>query len=370
MLEQETVTRGSEETRAAMTANEEFHQDVIRSLGIPIVATGLDGALLSWNPSAAALWGRTEAEVSGKKLTALDLPGLSGDLLIEKTVAVREGRSKVETSPGTFTRPSGAKPTELSVEVSPLRNAGREITGLLYTVHDVTAVREMETELRRVSSARENAYEELQTINEELQSSNEELETTNEELQSANEELQTTNEELQSTNEELETTNEELQSTNAELDSTNRELAARTGEMNQLAFFQRTIIRNLSTAVVVLEVTGHIRLWNLAAERLLGVTEDDAVGNVLWTLHVPALSRSVLMRLKKAMSENKPLRAEEVDYELASGSRGRARLTAVPIADDGESLGSVIIFEDVTRLSKVSAELAELKSGDARAARK
>jgi hypothetical protein len=70
------------------------------------------------------------------------------------------------------------------------------------------------------------------------------------------------------------------------------------------------------------------------------------------------------------MSENKPLRAEEVEYELASGSRGRGRLTAVPIADDGESLGSVIIFEDVTRLAKVSAELAELKSGDARAARK
>src|SRR5438552_1573294 len=78
---------------------------------------------------------------------------------------------------------------QLSVEVSPLRNVGREIIGLLYTVHDVTQLRELEDELRMVSSEKQNAYEELQTINEELQSSNEELETTNEELQSANEEL-------------------------------------------------------------------------------------------------------------------------------------------------------------------------------------
>jgi two-component system CheB/CheR fusion protein len=370
MMEQETVNRGSEETRAAMTAAEEFHHQVLQSLGIPLIVTALDGTVLSWNPSASALWGRTEAEVSGKKLAALNLPGLTGDLLIEKTLAVRGGRSKLEISPGSFTRPDGKSPTQLSVEVSPLRNVGREIIGLLYTAHDISAVRELETELRKASSERQNAYEELQSINEELQSSNEELETTNEELQSANEELQTTNEELQSTNEELETTNEELQSTNAELDSTNRELAARTEEMNRLSFFHRTIVRNLSTAVVVLDGKGRVQLWNLAAERLLGLTEDEATGSAFWMLHVPALSRPVVIRLKKAMAGNRPLRAEEIDYELPSGSKGRARLTAVPIADDGESLGSVIIFEDTTRLAKAAAELAALKSGNAKGARK
>jgi two-component system CheB/CheR fusion protein len=363
MLEQETVSRGSEETRAEMAATEEFHRGVLQSLRMPVIATDMDGTVLSWNPAAAAIWGRSEAEVAGKKLTALALPGLSGDLLIEKTVAVRDGRSKLEISPGVFTRPNGKGPTQLSVEVAALRNAGREITGLLYTVHDVTEVRELDAELSKATSERQIAYEQLQTINEEMQSSNEELETTNEELQ-------TTNEELQSTNEELGTTNEELQSTNAELDATNREVATRTEEMNRLAFLQRAIIRNLSAAVVVLDVKGHIRLWNLAAERLLGVTEDEATGNVFWTLLVPALNRAVLTRLKKAMGQNQPLRAEQIDYELPTGSLGHARLTAVPIAEGGEALGSVILFEDTTRLSKVSAELAELKSGKGRAGRK
>src|SRR5205085_2684904 len=62
LLEQETVNLGSQETRAAMTATEEFHRDVLQSLRVPVIATAPDGAVLSWNASAAALWGRTEGE--------------------------------------------------------------------------------------------------------------------------------------------------------------------------------------------------------------------------------------------------------------------------------------------------------------------
>src|SRR5262249_47025209 len=155
---------------------------------------------------------------------------------------------------------------------------GEETLGLLYVAQDVTAFRNLDKELRRVSDERQSALEELQTTNEELQSSNEELETTNEELQSANEELNTTSDELQTLNGERETTNEELQSSNAELDATNRELATRTEELNLLGFYQRTIIRSLSAAVVVLDPHGRITLWNLAAERLLGLPENEAMG--------------------------------------------------------------------------------------------
>ncbi|HUJ29079.1 MAG TPA: CheR family methyltransferase [Myxococcales bacterium] len=365
MLEQESLG-GSDESRTELAASEEFYRDLLQSMRDPLIATSLDGTVLAWNAGAAALWSRSEAEVVGKKLPALNLPGLSGDLLIERSNAVRDGHSQTESSGGMITR-SDRQIIQIQVEVRALRNAGREISGLIYQVRDVTRLRDLETELNKASSERQNAYEELQTINEEMQSSNEELETTNEELQSANEELQTTNEELQSTNEELETTNEELQSTNAELDATNRELASRTEEMNSLAFFQRTIIRSLGAGVVVLDPTGEIKLWNLAAERLLGLTEDEATGQVLWTLHVPALSRAVLQRLKKALAQKQPVRGEALEYELPNGTRANALLSAVPIVDDGEALGAVVIFEDTTRLSAVTAELNALKGKHARA---
>jgi two-component system, chemotaxis family, CheB/CheR fusion protein len=366
LIEQESVTLEVERARDQAGSIDQFHRDVLQSIRLPVIATTLDGSVMLWNSAAAQLWNRVEGETTGKKLTALNLPGLSGELLIEKSSLVRDGRSDREWSEGTLGRSGDPSPTQLSIEVTTLRDRSSEKTGLLYVVHDVTSVRQMESELRRANEERQSAYEELQTINEEMQSSNEELETTNEELQSANEELQTTNEELQSTNEELETTNEELQSTNAELDATNRELAHRTDEMNRLAFNQRAIIRSLSAAVIVLDAGGHITMWNLAAERLLGLTEGEALGQVLWTLHVPALGRPVVAKVRRALGQNLGMRSEEIAYELPNGGAGRATLAAVPILDGNTQLGAVLIFEDTTRVASLTAENAKLKESNNR----
>jgi two-component system CheB/CheR fusion protein len=360
LIEQQSIDRAAG-VKGEPAAIDRFHRDVLQSVRVPLVATGNDGSVLLWNGAAATLWSRNESEAMGKKLTALNLAGLSGDLLIEKTRAVREGRSQSERAAGTVSR-TGFPEVILEIEVSPLLDFAGQRIGLVYAAYDVTAFREMETELRQATEERQSALEEMQTINEEMQSSNEEMETTNEELQSANEELQTTNEELQSTNEELETTNEELQSTNAELDATNRELAHRTDEMNKLAFYQRTIIRSLTAAVVVVDAQGRITMWSLAAERLLGLAENEALGQVFWTLSVPAIPRQVLSKVRKALSQNLANRNEEVRYELPSGGAGTATLVAVPIVDGGAGLGAVIIFEDTTRQSVLVAENEKLKA--------
>ncbi|MFL5455847.1 MAG: CheR family methyltransferase [Myxococcales bacterium] len=362
LLEQETIDRTERDVTADLGTLDQFHRDVLQSLRVPVVATTMDGAVMLWNGAASALWGRSESDVTGKKLATLNLPGLSGELLIEKSRAVRDGRSEREVSPGSVPAGDSVPARQLDVEVSILRDPAGERQGLVYVAHDVTTFREMEVEARRATDERQSSFEELQTLTEEMQSSNEELETTNEELQSANEELQTTNEELQSTNEELETTNEELQSTNAELDATNRELAHRTEEMNKLAFYQRTILRSLSAAVVVLDTQGRINMWNLAAERLLGLAEGEALGQVLWTLAIPAIPRPVLGRVRKSLAQNLANRTEEVEYELPSGGAGTAMVAAVPILDGGAGLGSVLIFEDTTRQTALAAENARLKA--------
>jgi two-component system, chemotaxis family, CheB/CheR fusion protein len=364
LLEQESITRADEEGRTELNTVDQFHRDIMQSLRLPVIATAPDGTILRWNEAAATFWGRSEAETTGKKLPALSLPGLPGELLVEKTAAVREGTSKVERSRGILRRGGDHSPVELAVEVTALRDSANEISGLLYVVHDLTTFAEMERDLRKSTEERDAALAELQSINEELQSANEELETTNEELQSANEELQTTNEELQSTNEELETTNEELQSTNAELDATNRELVHRTEEMNSLTYIQRATIRSLNAAVILLDRNGRIAMWNLAAERLLGIPEDEAVGQLLWTLHIPAVGRGFFQKIRKCVTQNAPLRAEHLSYELPNGSQGRAVVMAIPIVDDGAVLGSVVVFEDATKLANLAAEVAALKANN------
>jgi two-component system CheB/CheR fusion protein len=364
LLEQESLARTEEQGETELNTVEQFHRDLVQSMPVPLIATAPDGTVLLWNPAAARLWGRGENEVAGKKLATLNLPGLGGDLLIEKTAAVREGKSELQRADGQLAQPGDRHSLAISVEVTPLRDARREVSGLLYQVRDVTAFRALEAELRKSNDDRQAAFEELQSINEELQSSNEELETTNEELQSANEELQTTNEELQSTNEELETTNEELQSTNAELDATNRELAHRSEELNAVTFVQRTIIRSLNAAVVLLDANGRVKMWNLAAERLLGIPEGEALGQLLWTLHIPALNRGVLQKMRKSIAQNVPLRADQIRYELPNGSEGQATVAAVPIVDAGNVLGSVIVFEDATRMASLAAEVTALKAAN------
>jgi two-component system, chemotaxis family, CheB/CheR fusion protein len=361
LLEQENVSRNVTESEKELSLIGHFNRDVVNSLSVPVVGTALDGTVVMWNRAATRLWGKAEPDVVGKKLVGLGLPGLGGELLVDKAMLVRQGKSERETADGQIPKGPGFKNVAVAVEVSALRNAGDELYGLLYKIQDVTSFRSMELELRRANEDRQSAIEELQTTNEELQSANEELETTNEELQSANEELQTTNEELQSTNEELETTNEELQSTNAELDATNRELAHRTEELNLFGFYQRTIIRSLSAAVVVLDAHGRITIWNLAAERLLGLPENEAIGQLIWSLRIPALKRSQLLRLRRSLAQNLAVRIDNVSYDLPQGGRGYGTVAAIPISEGEQRLGSVVLFEDLTRQVALTREIRELR---------
>jgi two-component system CheB/CheR fusion protein len=344
-----------------MSALEQYHKNALQSLAIPVIVTTPDGTVTLWNRASARLWGRSVSDVLGKKLSTLNLPGLTGEVLIDKTVLVRDGKSDVEIADSVLVAP-GRSDMNLSLQISPLKNEGDEGMGVVYIINDVTAFRGMENDLRHANEDRQSANEELQTTNEELQSANEELETTNEELQSANEELQTTNEELQSTNEELETTNEELESANEELDTTNRELAHRTEELNLLSFYQRTIIRTLSAAVMVLDQHGRITLWNLAAERLLGLAESEALGQSLWTLHIPAFKQNVMQKVRQALAGNLASRSDTVAYTLPNGEKGWGTLAAVPLLDSGTNLGAVIVFEDSTRTVALGKENQRLKA--------
>jgi two-component system CheB/CheR fusion protein len=355
LLEQQGLDRMTQQSSEEMSTLGQYYRDALDALPFPAVTTSLDGTVHLWNRESAKLWQRSEGDVVGKKLSSLGLPGLSGNVLIERTALVRDGRSEREAADGTMT-PAGRSPIPLTVEVLPLLDASRERVGLLYLVSDVSFQRGLELEVKSVNEELLSANEKMQTSVEELRAANEELETTNEELQSANEELQTTNEELQSTNEELETTNEELNSSNSELDATNRELASRTEEMNILGLYQRTIIRSLTAAVVVIDAMGRVTSWNLAAERLLGLPESETVGQALWTLGIPALKRSLLQRIREAVTAGRALRLPQVEYELPTGGTGTATLAAIPLVESKMQLGAVVLFEDTTKALALARE--------------
>jgi two-component system CheB/CheR fusion protein len=159
----------------------------------------------------------------------------------------------------------------LDIHLMPLSENGA-VAGVCITFHDVTGYRKLEEEVEVARVASETANEELQTTNEELQSTNEELETTNEELQSTNEELETMNEELQSTNEELQTINDELRN--------------RTDELNHSNAFLASILASLRGAVIVVDPSFVILIWNHVAEDLWGLRLDEVKGHSLMNLDI------------------------------------------------------------------------------------
>ncbi len=329
LLAQEALAASEGQAREASRL---LPRDVLDSLPYPCIVTDAEGTVTLWSQAAARRWGRREADVVGKRLASLGLPGLSQELLVEQSARVRAGRSECEVADGTLEQP-GQEPLALRTEVVPLRTTSGGAHGLLYATHDITALHELERKFQRA----------------------------NEDLQAVNLRLQASIEELRASNEELETTNEELQSANAELDATNRELAHRTQELDSLSFFQRTIIRTLSVGVLVLDSAGRITTWNLAAERLLGLPEREAVGQVLWTLRIPTLKRSLMQRVRKYLADSRSLRLEDVDYQLPHGGRGRATVVATPLITESTVLGAVILFEDTTRASALAQENRELK---------
>lgn len=126
-----------------------------------------------------------------------------------------------------------------------------------------------------------------------------------------------------------------------------------------MSFYQRTIIRSLSAAVIVVDPHGRITLWNPAAERLLGLTELEAEGQLLWTLRIPILSRKLVAGIRKNLAKKLAFRLGDLTYERAVGARGYTKLSAIPLVQDGRALGAVILLEDTTRVAVAVEERAD-----------
>jgi two-component system CheB/CheR fusion protein len=80
--------------------------------------------------------------------------------------------------------------------------------------------------------------------------------------------------------------NEELQSTNEELETMNDELRDRTDESLRVNAFLATILGSIQQPVIVVDRDLRITAWSTAATELLGLREDEAIGEHLLDLDI------------------------------------------------------------------------------------
>ena len=109
---------------------------LVESSGDAILSTNRDGVIQTWNPGAAHMFGYGAAEVIGKAIAVLFSEDHKGDALrlIERAV---EGESMRVFE--TVARRQDGCDIDMAVTVSPLRDAGGRILGIVAIARDITA---------------------------------------------------------------------------------------------------------------------------------------------------------------------------------------------------------------------------------------
>ncbi|MEW6127496.1 MAG: PAS domain S-box protein [Acidobacteriota bacterium] len=141
----------AEQTKAALAAIVESSDDAIFS-------KDLQGVILSWNQGAERLYGYTSDEVIGKSVALLMPPDRNDDF---PNILAALQRGEIISHYETERRRKDGTVFEISLTVSPIRNAIGEMIGASTIAHDITEHKRLEKEgevlLLREQTARQEA---------------------------------------------------------------------------------------------------------------------------------------------------------------------------------------------------------------------
>jgi PAS domain S-box-containing protein len=114
---------------------------IVESSDDAIVSKDLNGVIASWNPGAERIFGYTADEVVGKSVTKLFPPDLQHE---ESAILERIRRGERIEHYETVRRRKDGRLVDVSLTVSPLRNAAGKITGVSKIARDVSARKKAE----------------------------------------------------------------------------------------------------------------------------------------------------------------------------------------------------------------------------------
>jgi PAS domain S-box-containing protein len=107
------------------------------------------------------------------------------------------------------------------------------------------------------------------------------------------------------------------------------------------------IIQNMNSALVVVNTQGRIAFCNPAAERILGVPAGDLSGQFAWQLFPDTPRDRVLF--SRTLAEGTRFKGEEAVIQRPDGALVPIGVSCAPLeGEDGQSLGAVAIFQDLS----------------------
>ena len=158
--------------------------------------------------------------------------------------------------------------------------------------------------------------------------------------------------------------NEALQASERSLEA---KVAERTAELEGLYTttsrqrqYVETLLRVSPVAIVTLDPEGGVQSWNAAAERLFGWTSAEAAGRLIDDLVANDQMREEALALSQRVADG--AEAQLVTRRARrDGTLVDVQLQAVPIALDGELVGLLALYADVSELqqARMAAEQAD-----------
>jgi PAS domain S-box-containing protein len=164
--------------------------------------------------------------------------------------------------------------------------------------------------------------------------------------------------ELRSAYRKLEAKFEDL---NLKLEQTNLELRQSLGEKEKIHSYLHNILESLTSGVVVIDLSGKIKLFNRAAGKILGYRPEETMGkDYLEVMGRGGEERFTLPSVLK--SERLHLNEEKEVWSKEGGKIPVSFSTSLLKDQEGELLGAVEVFYDLTELRRMEEEMMRVKT--------
>ena len=156
--------------------------------------------------------------------------------------------------------------------------------------------------------------------------------------------------------------NEELHSMNDEQQASNQDLEQRTTEYRDLNRFMEAVFAGLRTAVVVIDRTQIVTVWNERTEDLWGLRADEVVGKHLLDLDIGLPTEALRPLVRRTLVEKPGHPSNPLTIE-AVNRRGRGVVVEVSASalrgSDDEPVGVIFMMEAAEVAAERTTDAAE-----------
>ena len=144
-----------------------------------------------------------------------------------------------------------------------------------------------------------------------------------------------------------------------------RSLQRKVAEYERLKEFSENIVESINVGIVAADLDGRVESWNTQMEALTGVRRADAVGRTLNDL-LPARLAATLEHMRGESGIHHIYKSELGPAHFDSNGNGAVHKSAVVniavaplVTKEGEQIGRLIIFDNVTERAELEQQLVQ-----------